>query len=56
MINTTLSKNRHRHWLNGHATVNDRGVLNALRALSLEKVLGLFEESTEAQKNLLNQL
>ena len=42
--------------VNGHATVNDRGVLNALRALSLEKVLGLFEESTEEQKNLLNPL
>ncbi|MCZ8540573.1 FusB/FusC family EF-G-binding protein [Psychrobacillus sp. FSL K6-2365] len=42
--------------VNGHATVNDRGVLNALRALSLEKVLGLFEESTEAQKNLLKAI
>ena len=42
--------------VNGHATVNDRGVLNALRALSLEKVLGLFEESTEEHKILLNPI
>lgn len=42
--------------VNGHATVNDRGVLNALRALSLEKVLGLFEESTEDQKSLLKPI
>ncbi|SDO10442.1 FBP C-terminal treble-clef zinc-finger [Psychrobacillus sp. OK028] len=42
--------------VNGHATVNDQEVLNALRALSLEKVLWLFEEASEDQKNLLNPM
>lgn len=42
--------------VNGHATVNDRGVLNALRALSLEKALGLFEEAADDQKILLKPI
>ncbi|WP_419959702.1 FusB/FusC family EF-G-binding protein [Psychrobacillus sp. BM2] len=42
--------------VNGHTTVNDRGVLNALRALSLEKALGLFEEAADDQKILLKPI
>ncbi|WP_026583923.1 FusB/FusC family EF-G-binding protein [Bacillus sp. J33] len=39
--------------INGHASVNDTGVLNALKSLSAEKVFGLFEELSEEQKQLL---
>jgi len=39
--------------INGHASVNDTGVLNALKSLSAEKVLGLFEELSEEQRQLL---
>ncbi|MBX9971770.1 FusB/FusC family EF-G-binding protein [Cytobacillus firmus] len=42
--------------INGHATVNDTGVLNALKSLSGEKVLGLFEELSEEQKQLLSPI
>lgn len=42
--------------VNGHATVNDRAVLNALQALSYEKVFGLFVEMTVDQKSLLNPI
>ncbi|KON89637.1 ferrous iron transporter A [Sporosarcina globispora] len=40
--------------INGHASVNDTGVLNALKSLSSEKVMGLFEELSEEQKKLLS--
>ena len=40
--------------INGHASVNDTGVLNALKSLSAEKVLSLFEEISEEQKQLLS--
>lgn len=49
-------KKRTQELVNGHATVNNREVLNALKALSLEKVLGLFEESTEDRKSLLEPI
>ncbi|MDM5226799.1 FusB/FusC family EF-G-binding protein [Cytobacillus sp. NJ13] len=42
--------------INGHATVNDTGVLNTLKSLSSEKVLGLFEELSEEQKQLLSPI
>ena len=42
--------------VNGHATVSDQAVLNALKALSSEKVLGLFEETTGEQKSLFNPI
>ncbi|KQL32424.1 FusB/FusC family EF-G-binding protein [Psychrobacillus sp. FJAT-21963] len=42
--------------INGHATVNDQAVLNALKSLTIEKVLGLFEELHEDQKLLLNPI
>lgn len=29
--------------INGHASVNDTGVLNALKSLSAEKVMGLLQ-------------
>ncbi|MEK3855702.1 FusB/FusC family EF-G-binding protein [Cytobacillus sp. FSL H8-0458] len=40
--------------INGHASVNDTGVLNALKSLSSEKVLGLFAELSEEQNQLLS--
>nr|WP_251025940.1 FusB/FusC family EF-G-binding protein [Bacillus sp. ISL-47] len=40
--------------INGHASVNDTGVLNALKSLSADKIFGLFEELNEDQKRLLN--
>ncbi|TQR19373.1 FusB/FusC family EF-G-binding protein [Psychrobacillus vulpis] len=40
--------------VNGHLTVNDKAVLNALKSLTIEKVLGLFEGLNEEQKQLLN--
>lgn len=39
--------------INGHASVNDTAVLNALKSLTLEKVLLLFENLTDEQRNLL---
>ncbi|WP_075983057.1 FusB/FusC family EF-G-binding protein [Bacillus massilinigeriensis] len=39
--------------INGHSTVNDKGVLNALESLALEAVLNLFEELNAEQKQLL---
>ncbi|EWG12383.1 FusB/FusC family EF-G-binding protein [Cytobacillus firmus] len=40
--------------INGHASVNDTGVLNALKSLSAEKVLGLFAELSDEQNQLLS--
>lgn len=40
--------------INGHASVNDAGVLNALKSLSAEKVMGLFAELSEEQNQLLS--
>lgn len=40
--------------INGHASVNDTGVLNALKSLSAEKVMGLFAELSEEQNQLLS--
>ena len=42
--------------VNGHGTVNDSHVLNALESLSIEKVLDLFIRLTDAQKELLNRM
>ncbi|MCM3706247.1 MULTISPECIES: FusB/FusC family EF-G-binding protein [Cytobacillus] len=42
--------------INGHASVNDTGVLNALKSLSAEKVLGLFAELSEEQNRLLSPI
>ncbi|GLB58712.1 FusB/FusC family EF-G-binding protein [Cytobacillus sp. NCCP-133] len=40
--------------INAHASVNDTGVLNALKALSIEKVFSLFDELGEEQVQLLS--
>ena len=42
--------------VNGHASVNDQHVIGALESLSIEKVLDLFTELTDEQKELLNKL
>ncbi|MEI4770239.1 FusB/FusC family EF-G-binding protein [Psychrobacillus sp. FJAT-51614] len=49
-------KNQTQALINGHATVNDQAVLKALKSLTIEKVLGLFEELNEEQKQLLNPI
>ncbi|MFY4775698.1 FusB/FusC family EF-G-binding protein [Metabacillus sp. RGM 3146] len=42
-----------RHLVSGNATVNDADVLAALKSLAIEKVLGLFPDITDEQKQLL---
>jgi hypothetical protein len=44
------------HLVNGHATVNDSGVLDALKALVKEKVFNMFEELNEEQMELLDPI
>ncbi|MED0968559.1 FusB/FusC family EF-G-binding protein [Bacillus paramycoides] len=39
---------------NGHATANDRGVIQALKSLSIEKVIHVFENLTPEQKELID--
>lgn len=41
---------------NGHATVNDKTVLNALHSLVNDKILGLFPDIIEEQQLLFNQI
>ncbi|MGG0188415.1 FusB/FusC family EF-G-binding protein [Bacillus rhizoplanae] len=40
--------------VNGHATVNDKGVIAALKSLAIEKVLDVFENLTDEQKELID--
>jgi hypothetical protein len=42
--------------INGHSTVNDRDVLNALKSLAIEKVVNLFSDISEEQMQLLNPI
>lgn len=42
--------------INGHMTVNDQAVLNALKSLTIEKVLELFEQLNEEQTQLLHRI
>jgi hypothetical protein len=42
--------------VSGHSTANDVDVLNALRSLSIEKVLNLFSDISDEQKQLLNPI
>ncbi|MBO9129483.1 FusB/FusC family EF-G-binding protein [Bacillus sp. 165] len=42
--------------VNGHASANDTGVLQALKALTQEKVLQLFTDTNEEQRELLCQI
>ncbi|HWO94980.1 MAG TPA: FusB/FusC family EF-G-binding protein, partial [Bacillus sp. (in: firmicutes)] len=39
--------------INGHSTVNDMDVLNALKSMAEEKVANLFEDINEEQKQLM---
>ncbi|WP_144511864.1 FusB/FusC family EF-G-binding protein [Bacillus sp. FJAT-22090] len=49
-------KNQTQGLINGHATVNDQAVLRALKTLTSEKVLSLFENLNEEQKKLLQAI
>jgi hypothetical protein len=49
-------KNQIQILINGHATVNDRDVLNALKHSSLDKVLNFYPELDTNQKKLLLEL
>ncbi|MFE8700495.1 FusB/FusC family EF-G-binding protein [Cytobacillus sp. FJAT-54145] len=42
--------------INGHLSVNDIDVLNALKSLTKEKVLNLFSELSTEQKRLLSEI
>ena len=42
--------------VNGHSSSNDRAVLQALKSLAVEKVLYMFLEESEEQKQLLNPI
>lgn len=42
--------------VNGHATANDKGVIAALKSLAIEKVLHLFEDLTDDQKELMDMI
>ena len=39
---------------NGHATANDRGVIQALKSLAIEKIIHVFENLTDGQKELID--
>ncbi|MFF2754956.1 FusB/FusC family EF-G-binding protein [Psychrobacillus sp. NPDC058041] len=49
-------KNQTQILINGHLTVNDPGVINALKSLALEKVMAIFEDLNEEQKDLLQTI
>lgn len=49
-------KNQGQALINGHSTVNDQRVLNALKSLTSEKVSSLFENLNEEQKQLLHPI
>ncbi|MDM5188662.1 FusB/FusC family EF-G-binding protein [Bacillus sp. DX4.1] len=42
--------------INGHATSNDMDVIQALKSLAIEKVLHLFEDISDEQKQLINSI
>ncbi|MBJ8007235.1 MULTISPECIES: FusB/FusC family EF-G-binding protein [Bacillus cereus group] len=39
---------------NGHATANDRGVIQALKSLAIEKIINVFENLTVEQNELID--
>lgn len=49
-------KNQTQTLVNGHLSVNDRAVLNALKSLSIEKILNLFPDITDEQKQLFQPI
>ncbi|ALC83503.1 MULTISPECIES: FusB/FusC family EF-G-binding protein [Bacillus] len=42
--------------INGHLSVNDKKVLHALKLITVEKVIQLFEDINDEQKQLLNPI
>ncbi|MBS4172678.1 FusB/FusC family EF-G-binding protein [Bacillus sp. FJAT-49736] len=42
--------------INGHSSVNDRKVLNALKSLTYDKVMNVFSDLSMEQKQLLEQI
>lgn len=42
--------------INGHSSVNDKAVLNALKSLATERVLNLFNNIDEEKKQLLHSI
>jgi len=42
--------------INGHSTTNDKAVLRALKEISKEKVLNLFMDMSDEQKNLIEPI
>ncbi|MFG6149718.1 FusB/FusC family EF-G-binding protein [Halobacillus sp. B23F22_1] len=44
------------HLIHGHSTVNDHGVIQALKSISEEKVLNIFEELSTDQAGMIKQV
>ncbi|WP_101846330.1 FusB/FusC family EF-G-binding protein [Halobacillus sp. Marseille-P3879] len=44
------------HLINGHSTVNDTGVIQALKSVSKEKVLAVFKELSDSQSEMVKQV
>ncbi|MCG3088450.1 FusB/FusC family EF-G-binding protein [Sporosarcina cyprini] len=51
-----LIKRQVLHLVNGHATVNDPHVIDAMESLSIEKVVESFSVLTDAQREMLNEM
>ncbi|MFE8697223.1 FusB/FusC family EF-G-binding protein [Cytobacillus sp. FJAT-53684] len=49
-------KNQIQILINGYTTVNDKGVLNALKTLTDEKIIHLFNDLTEEQRQVFNPI
>ncbi|GGF23633.1 elongation factor G-binding protein [Halobacillus andaensis] len=49
-------KDQTHHLIHGHSTVNDHGVIQALKSISEEKVLNIFEELSAAQIEMVKQV
>ncbi|WP_173917169.1 FusB/FusC family EF-G-binding protein [Halobacillus sp. Marseille-Q1614] len=48
-------KDQINHLINAHTTVNDTGVISAMKSLTAEKVGEVFEELSEQQSDMLNK-
>lgn len=49
-------KNQGQALINGHSTVNDQRVLNALKSITSEKISNLFENLNEEQRQFLHPI
>jgi hypothetical protein len=49
-------KNQIQILINGYTTVNDKGVLNALKTLTDEKIIHLFDDLSEEQRKVFNPI